>query len=123
MSGEGDDHAPDALLLVLHNVVLIFLSKSLEADLGLRGVLQGPPRAGTEEGAGTLLSGLPGPGAPGERQGPYPNWEFLCLYCHDNEHSRLGMADADGEVTPDREPPRTTFQPFTNLGDLLKKQK
>lgn len=51
------------------------------------------------------------------------NWELLCLYCHDNEHGRLQVADSYGEATPDREQARTTFKPFANLGDILKKQK
>ncbi len=50
------------------------------------------------------------------------NWELLCLFCHDNEHSRY--ADAEwSAATParrDNEPPSTTHQPFAALGDLLK---
>lgn len=46
------------------------------------------------------------------------NWELLCVYCHDNEHSRyldsVGRADVQGG------PPPATFQPFANLKDALK---
>ena len=51
------------------------------------------------------------------------NWELLCLYCHDNEHARHQVADAYAEVTPgeEREPP-STFKPFDDLADLLKRQ-
>lgn len=53
------------------------------------------------------------------------NWELLCLYCHDNEHSRELEADAErlagfsnaGKVSA----ARATAQPFANLKDLLKK--
>ena len=53
------------------------------------------------------------------------NWELLCLYCHDNEHSRELEADAAraaghggaGKNTTTR----ATAQPFANLKDLLKR--
>lgn len=51
------------------------------------------------------------------------NWELLCLYCHDNEHERMKVADAYGEATREAEPPRTTFKPFANLEHLLKEKK
>jgi 5-methylcytosine-specific restriction endonuclease McrA len=52
------------------------------------------------------------------------NWELLCLYCHDNEHSRDAVADAYAELTPggDREPP-PLHSPFAALEKLLKKGK
>lgn len=51
------------------------------------------------------------------------NWELLCLYCHDNEHSRELEADAAraaghssaGKASTNR----ATAQPFANLKDLL----
>ncbi len=48
------------------------------------------------------------------------NWELLCVYCHDNEHSReLEAAARDG--TPTRDATATaTHRPFADLGDLLK---
>jgi len=52
------------------------------------------------------------------------NWELLCLYCHDNEHSRELEADAArqaGHSGQGRDPGnRATAQPFANLKDLLK---
>ena len=53
------------------------------------------------------------------------NWELLCLYCHDNEHSRELEADAaraaghsgGGKASTNR----ATAQPFANLKDLLKR--
>jgi hypothetical protein len=48
------------------------------------------------------------------------NWELLCVYCHDNEHSReleaaarRGSADADTSQT-------ATHRPFADLAKLLK---
>ncbi|MGB7541207.1 MAG: YajD family HNH nuclease [Burkholderiales bacterium] len=52
------------------------------------------------------------------------NWELLCIYCHDNEHSRYldqagrGEAAAGGE----RESP-ATYRPFAALESLLKGKK
>ena len=49
------------------------------------------------------------------------NWELLCVYCHDNEHSRYidhtGVAAAAAE---DALPPATS-NPFADLRALLKK--
>jgi len=46
------------------------------------------------------------------------NWELLCLYCHDNEHSRqldaTGADDAPADQTP------ATHNPFADLRSLLK---
>ena len=51
------------------------------------------------------------------------NWELLCLYCHDNEHQRNQVADASGEAPPGREQDRpSTFTPFAQLQDLLKRK-
>ena len=53
------------------------------------------------------------------------NWELLCLYCHDNEHSRELEADAAraaGHSGAGKESTnRATAQPFANLKDLLKR--
>ena len=52
------------------------------------------------------------------------NWELLCVYCHDNEHSRdldaewLPTHDADREETP-----TATHNPFAKLKDLLADKK
>ncbi len=49
------------------------------------------------------------------------NWELLCLYCHDNEHSR--SLDAEyGELVSDSQPKESaTHSPFADLKALLKK--
>ena len=49
------------------------------------------------------------------------NWELLCLYCHDNEHSRYLEADRgagllSAEVAP------ATHNPFAALAGLIKKK-
>jgi hypothetical protein len=55
------------------------------------------------------------------------NWELLCLYCHDNEHSRELDAEAARQAgvvgNGKAEMRRATAQPFANLKDLLGKNK
>ena len=52
------------------------------------------------------------------------NWELLCIYCHDNVHSRLEVAESYAEATPDSEQePTSTYKPFADLGKLLKDKK
>jgi hypothetical protein len=47
------------------------------------------------------------------------NWELLCLYCHDNEHSQHVNREGRGEGTLGGErKPRTTFRPFADLEAL-----
>ncbi|HCZ15171.1 MAG TPA: YajD family HNH nuclease [Accumulibacter sp.] len=52
------------------------------------------------------------------------NWELLCLYCHDNEHSRQLDAEAARQAginsSGSANRPLATAQPFANLKDLLK---
>lgn len=48
------------------------------------------------------------------------NWELLCLYCHDHEHEGNLMAGLGAEAGGERAPPGT-FNPFSNLDSLLKK--
>ena len=54
------------------------------------------------------------------------NWELLCLYCHENEHTRHLEEDAhgghggSGAVEPD---PGSTHRPFADLAALLEQQK
>jgi len=48
------------------------------------------------------------------------NWELLCIYCHDNEHTR--MLQSHGYValpTGDDRQSRSTYKPFENLKALL----
>ena len=47
------------------------------------------------------------------------NWELLCIYCHDNEHSRY--LDANDEKDNSRSK-TSTHQPFANLRKLLDKE-
>jgi 5-methylcytosine-specific restriction endonuclease McrA len=52
------------------------------------------------------------------------NWELLCIYCHDNEHSRDQVAEWYDETTPDSDlGPSLTHKPFAGLEDLLKSKK
>lgn len=52
------------------------------------------------------------------------NWELLCLYCHDNEHSRFeeqvrygGVAESKAE----NHGADATFNPFADLKNMMKK--
>ena len=52
------------------------------------------------------------------------NWELLCIYCHDNEHSRHSVADWSDEPVPGGEQTQvSTYHPFAGLDALLKKKK
>jgi len=52
------------------------------------------------------------------------NWELLCLYCHDNEHSRHLDQEWYDESTPNGEKePSSTYRPFAGLDALLKDKK
>ncbi len=44
------------------------------------------------------------------------NWELLCVYCHDNEHSRY--IDATGDAQEESVAPATS-NPFADLKSLL----
>ena len=51
------------------------------------------------------------------------NWELLCHYCHDNEHSRYSVAEWSESPDPGHEQATvSTYNPFAGLGDLLKKK-
>jgi 5-methylcytosine-specific restriction endonuclease McrA len=52
------------------------------------------------------------------------NWELLCVYCHDNEHSReLEHSAETGDAGGD--PPETpaTHRPFADLKALLERKR
>ena len=52
------------------------------------------------------------------------NWELLCIYCHDNEHSRDQVAEWYTDTTPDGvQKPDSGNRPFEALKDLLKDKK
>ena len=49
------------------------------------------------------------------------NWELLCLYCHDNEHSRyLDQEYQQGGALASEQETSSTYKPFADLGALLK---
>ena len=48
------------------------------------------------------------------------NWELLCLYCHDHEHTRgLQQREADGPAGQD-DRPGLAHSPFAGLRDRFK---
>ena len=55
------------------------------------------------------------------------NWELLCVYCHDNEHSRHLEAAAGGSSATGSPPELSggpaTHNPFANLKSLLRGDK
>ncbi|MEZ4524487.1 MAG: YajD family HNH nuclease [Desulfobacterales bacterium] len=50
------------------------------------------------------------------------NWELLCIYCHDNEHSRDSVAEwyDDAEPETGRDLPADKHNPFAGLADMLR---
>ena len=51
------------------------------------------------------------------------NWELLCIYCHDNEHSRSLDQEWYDPAAPEEEQPSAALdKPFANLKDLLNKK-
>ena len=48
------------------------------------------------------------------------NWELLCVYCHDNEHQRFVFTPGSGGSTIEAASEESTYQPFADLGALLK---
>ena len=49
------------------------------------------------------------------------NWELLCLYCHENEHSRYLDAEWTAGSAPENEAaPSSLGSPFAGLNNLLK---
>ncbi|MEZ8028645.1 YajD family HNH nuclease [Enterovibrio norvegicus] len=51
------------------------------------------------------------------------NWELLCLFCHDHEHSKYADHDQYGSEIKagDDDHVAATHNPFANLKDLMKK--
>jgi hypothetical protein len=49
------------------------------------------------------------------------NWELLCLYCHDYEHS--SYPGSDGQPPGYERKPHLTFRPFANLRSMLEDKK
>jgi hypothetical protein len=50
------------------------------------------------------------------------NWELLCVYCHDNEHSR-GIDSGYGDLGSESKNSEATHNPFAQLASMLKKDK
>lgn len=50
------------------------------------------------------------------------NWELLCLYCHDEEHSKFEDFVRYGATT-ERRTESATFSPFAGLKDALNNKK
>ncbi|MFO8010832.1 MAG: YajD family HNH nuclease [Dehalococcoidia bacterium] len=51
------------------------------------------------------------------------NWELLCLYCHENEHSPYLTKEWYEETRPGKEKkPQAAFKPLAKLDELLKKK-
>jgi len=52
------------------------------------------------------------------------NWENLCIYCHDNEHSRQldHLAGGDKKLASSVDQDKSTHKPFKNLKKLLQKK-
>ena len=49
------------------------------------------------------------------------NWELLCTYCHEHEHSKL--KDSAGRDPTHSEPPAATHNPFADLKTRLAEKK
>ncbi len=50
------------------------------------------------------------------------NWELLCVYCHDNEHSRYIDAGY-GDSSTEAKKKEATHNPFADLASMLDKKK
>ncbi len=50
------------------------------------------------------------------------NWELLCIYCHDNEHSRY-TDSGFGDIATDKQENSSTHNPFVDLAAMLEKKK
>lgn len=50
------------------------------------------------------------------------NWELLCIYCHDNEHSRY-IDSSYGNSATEEQKREVTYNPFAGLASMLDKRK
>lgn len=49
------------------------------------------------------------------------NWELLCVYCHDNEHSRyIEQVRYGGMAAKSESAAKSTHNPFSGLAGMLK---
>jgi len=51
------------------------------------------------------------------------NWELLCLYCHDNEHSRYEETRFGSSKAVVSNTPAASHNPFADLKNLLNSKK
>jgi hypothetical protein len=51
------------------------------------------------------------------------NWELLCIYCHDNEHSRYIDHTGGSALDAEDKTPAATSNPFAALKALLKRDR
>lgn len=51
------------------------------------------------------------------------NWELLCIYCHDNEHSRHIDDTGGSALDAESKVPVATDQPFAALKAMLKRDR
>ena len=51
------------------------------------------------------------------------NWELLCVYCHDNEHSRYVDFTGESAANAEEKVAAATGNPFANLRGLLDSKK
>ena len=50
------------------------------------------------------------------------NWELLCLYCHEYEHTKLSQSEGRAPLSAGSSRQATaTFKPFAGLAEILKK--
>ena len=47
------------------------------------------------------------------------NWELLCIYCHEQVHSRKIAVEGDEAAPRSNRAPSSTFKPFADLKALL----
>jgi HNH endonuclease len=47
------------------------------------------------------------------------NWELLCTYCHENEHSKI--KDSLGRNDSENATKEATYSPFADLKNMMKK--
>ncbi len=50
------------------------------------------------------------------------NWELLCVYCHDNEHSRYIDHTGGSALAAEDKVAAATSNPFANLRALMKRE-
>jgi 5-methylcytosine-specific restriction endonuclease McrA len=50
------------------------------------------------------------------------NWELLCIYCHDREHSRYLGDDLATGTTADKNRVSATHNPFANLAEIIREK-